>query len=106
MALGVEFQSLKTRLAEYVVSTKVMSIRDATSWLERRDVTAQSFGEGFVNLVNVVIEGHRSFWGGYYVPCDRNRHALNAAMIDEDEVVALALVPGRALCAAVSDRNE
>ena len=93
MALGVEFQNLKTHLAEYVVSTKVMSIRDATSWLERRDVTAQSFGEGFVNLVNVVIEGHRSFWGGYYVPCDRNPHALNAAMIDEDEVVAPALVP-------------
>ena len=38
-----------------------MGIRDVTSWLERRNVTAQSFGEGFVNLINVIIEGHRSF---------------------------------------------
>ena len=63
MALGVEFQNLKTRLADYVVSTKVMGIRDVTSWLERHDLTAQTFGEGFVNLINVVIEGHCSFWG-------------------------------------------
>ena len=93
MALGSKFNNLKTPLAEYVVCTKVMGIRDVTSWLERRDVTAQSFGEGFVNLINTVIDAHQSFRGGFCVPCDRNPHALNAAMIDEDEVVAPALVP-------------
>ena len=70
MALGVEFQNLKTRLADYVISTKVMGIRDVTSWLERHDLIAQTFGEGFVNLINTVIEAH--FGTGFYVPCDRN----------------------------------
>ena len=45
------------------------------------------------------------FWGGFYVPCDRNPHAINAQMIDEDEVVAPALVPDRPSSAAVSPRN-
>ena len=53
----------------------------------------------------MVVEGHRSFWGGFYVPCDRNPHAVNAAMIDEDEVVAPALVPDRPSPATVSRRS-
>ena len=55
--------------------------------------------------MNAVVEGHRTFWGGFYVPCDRNPHAINAQMIDEDEVVAPALVPDRPSSATVSRRN-
>ena len=105
MALGSKFKHLKTSLADYVVSAEVMGIHDVTSWLERHDLTEQSFGEGFANLINTVIDAHRSFRGGFCVPCDRNQYARNAAMIDEDEVVAPALVPDQASCAAVSDRN-
>ena len=105
MALGPNFRSSKTRLANCVIRNKILELRDFVRFFEQEGITAAFFGEGFPNLINVAVEGHRSFWGDFYIPCDRNPHALNAEMIDEDQVVAPGFVSDQPLSAAVSGRN-
>ena len=105
MALGPNFRYLKTRTANLIVRNETLEPRDIVRFFQQEGLTATTFGEKFPNLINVVVEGHRTFWGGFYVPCDRNPHAINAQMIDEDEVVAPALVPDRPSPATVSRRS-
>ena len=105
MILGEKFKSLKTRTANLIVRNKTLDPRDFVRFFEQGGLTATTFGDGFPNLINCAVEGHRTFWGGFYVPCDRNPHAINAQMIDEDKVVAPALVTDRPSSATVARRN-